>query len=56
MIKSDVMIHLKIQNRCITTSVKAQDDVVEASQRRLEPLNPCCDASILNFEVHHHVG
>jgi len=56
MVKSDVVMHLKIENRCITTSVKAQDDVVEASQRRLEPLNRRCDASILNFQVHHHVG
>jgi len=39
MVKSDVVMHLKIENRCITTSVKAQDNVVEASQRRLEPLN-----------------
>jgi len=56
MVKSDVVMHLKFENRCITTSVKAQDDVVEESQRRLEPLNRRCDASVFKFQVHHHVG
>jgi len=56
MVKSDVVMQLKIENRCITMSVKAQDDIVEASHRRLEPLNRRCDASVFNFQVHHHVG
>jgi len=31
-------------------------DVVEESQRRLEPINRRCDASVFKFPVHHHVG
>jgi len=56
MVKSDVVMHLKFENRCITMSVKVQNDVVEDSQRRLEPLNRRCDASVSKFQVHHHVG
>jgi len=56
MVKFDVVMHLKFENRCITTSVKAQDDVVEESQCRLEPLNRRCDASVFKFQVHHHIG
>jgi len=56
MVKSDVVMHLKFENRYITTSVKAQNDVVQESQRRLEPLNRRCDASVFKFQMHHHVG
>ena len=38
--------HLNFENRCITTSVKAQNNIVQESQRRLEPLNRRCDASV----------
>jgi len=53
---TDVVMHLKIQNRCITTSVKRLQPTLWCFHNVVLCLNRRCDASILNFEVHHHVG